>query len=55
MNPDSNIEVKLIRPHQHGGIFLPAGEKIKVSQSDAEWLAKYGVIADTPKQPTKQD
>jgi hypothetical protein len=49
--PDEQ-EVTLIRPHTHNGIFLPAGEKIIVTSDEADWLKKYGVIADVikPKQ-----
>lgn len=49
---DNEVEVTLIRPHAHNGISLPAGTKIDVTKDDAEWLKKYGVIADAPNKPS---
>ncbi|MDO8940904.1 MAG: hypothetical protein Q7U98_17250 [Methylicorpusculum sp.] len=45
------VRVKLIKPHQHGGIDHPAGATIKVRPLQAVWLQERGIIqAPTPTQ-----
>lgn len=44
------IEVTLDKPHTHAGKPYTVGEKIKVTEAEAEWLRKAGVIADATKE-----
>lgn len=38
-------EVILLLPHQHGGEQYKKGDKITVTEAQAAWLRKRGVIA----------
>lgn len=38
-------EVTLLLPHQHGGEQYKKGDKIHVTDAQAAWLRKRGVIA----------
>lgn len=38
------IEVTLDKPHEHARKQYTAGEKIKVTEDQASWLKKHGVI-----------
>lgn len=37
------MKIKLLKPHEHGGIFLIAGETLELHQDQAEWLIAAGV------------
>ena len=40
-----NIEVMLLRPHVHGGRQYAAGDKIRVTAAQVDWLRNQGVTA----------
>ena len=41
------VEVKLDKPHTHAGQTHAAGAKIKVTETERDWLQKAGVIGTT--------
>lgn len=46
------VEVTLIKPHTHAGEKKKAGDKIKVTEQEREWLVSAQVI-NAPKEATK--
>ena len=41
------VEVKLDKPHTHAGQSYAAGAKIKVTETERDWLQTAGVIVTT--------
>jgi hypothetical protein len=46
------VEVTLAKPHTHAGTPYVAGAKIKVTETERDWLAKAGVIEVEAKKET---
>lgn len=44
------VEVTLDKPHTHAGKPYAAGGKIMVTEAEADWLRKAGVITDATKE-----
>ncbi|MGZ8238585.1 MAG: DUF7210 family protein [Methylobacter sp.] len=42
------VEVTLLMPHEDGGKPFNKGEKITVTESQANWLRGRGVVAQNP-------
>jgi len=47
---EKKVEVKLLKQHTHAGNDYEPGDKIKVRESQAKWLASIGVIENTEKE-----
>jgi|GEM_PF-1934386 len=45
--PATTLEVTLLMPHTHGGQPCKQGDKINVTEAQANWLRNRGVV--TPK------
>ncbi|MBW5416112.1 MULTISPECIES: DUF7210 family protein [unclassified Pseudomonas] len=52
------VQVTLKNPHKHAGVQYQAGDKIKVTEAEKEWLTKFGVIgakANAPEPDTSTE
>lgn len=45
--PKKLVDVKLDKPHTHAGQQYAAGAKIKVTETERDWLQTAGVIGTT--------
>lgn len=43
------VEVTLAKPHKHAGEQKAAGDKIKVTEPERDWLADNQIINNAPK------
>lgn len=46
-NDNKPVKVKLLKPHQHGGMKYDAGVDIEVPVHDADWLKNLKIAEDT--------
>ncbi|MDR0717516.1 MAG: hypothetical protein LBF50_08880 [Azoarcus sp.] len=49
------MEVKLLRPHTHGGRHYPEGALIKLRPDQAQWLIAVGVAQAAPETAAKKE